>query len=269
VKARAAGATRRFTVEASPARERDWPARKDGRLKERRPPRRLDLREDRPWYSVRNQGQTGSCVGWALADSVMRWQLVEGGRLQPHQSLSARFIWMASKEYRAQRMLLDEWQPSTFLEEAPTTAKDALEVARRYGAVTDRTLPWSGPLHRGPVDDFFSRAAELRIRAFHSLDHDDFGERERQWRQWLHQHGPVLLVVEVDRTFVAARKAAAIDAFRPRRTPYLHACALVGYDESGFILRNSWGRRWADGGDARVTPRWLAAGAQESYGVVF
>jgi hypothetical protein len=266
MKARAGGDTRLFNVESSPAREEDWDARKDGRLADADAPPAVDLREERPWYRVVDQGQTGSCVGWALADSVMRWQLVEAGRLAPRTRLSARFIWMASKEYRAQRMLLDEWRPSTFLEEAPTTAKDALEVVRRYGAVTNRTLPWEGRLNRGPVDEFFERAAEFRIAAFHSLDADDFAERARRWRQWIHQHGPVLLVVSVDREFIDGPDR--IVRHRPRRRPFLHACALAGYDEHGFIVRNSWGRRWGARGDAHVSPAWLEAAVEETYGVV-
>ena len=58
----------------------------------------------RPGTRSRDQGETGSCVGFALADSVMRWQLVELRRLPPAERLSARFIWMASKEWSAQRI---------------------------------------------------------------------------------------------------------------------------------------------------------------------
>ncbi len=267
MKARAGGKPRLLNVESSPARGDDWPAREAGCLEDTPPADARDLREGRPWYRVRDQGQTGSCVGWALADSVMHWQLVEAGRLRPEQHLSARFVWMASKEYRAQRLMPDEWQPSTFLEEAPTNAKDALEVARRYGAVMNRVLSWTGPLNRGPVKEFFERAAEFRIAAYYSLDDDDPADRELQWRQWIDQHGPVLLVVDVDRGFAAG--ASPLERFSPRRHGFLHACALVGHGPEGFIIRNSWGRRWGDSGHVVATPEWLARGARETYGVVF
>src|SRR5215216_3378716 len=39
----------------------------------------VDLRE--PWWPVGDQGSTGSCVGWAAADSVLRWHFVKTGRL--------------------------------------------------------------------------------------------------------------------------------------------------------------------------------------------
>lgn len=267
MKTKIAGADRFLNVESSPTREEDWPARKDGRLKDKRPPRERDLRKGRTWFKVQNQGQTGSCVGFALADAVMRWQLVEKKRLAPTQRLSARFIWMASKEIRAQRLPAEEWRPSTFLEEAPTNAKDALEVVRHFGAVTASMLPWDGRLNRGPVKRFFERAREFRIASYHSLDDDNPVDRELQWRQWIDQYGPVLMTVEADRSFVAGE--SPLERFRPRKEPFLHACALVGYDDDGFIIRNSWGTGWGDSGDIVARSDWLDRGARESYGVVF
>src|SRR4051812_15913879 len=39
-------------------------------------PRSKDLRDD-TWWKIADQGSTGSCVGWASADSVVRWHLVQ------------------------------------------------------------------------------------------------------------------------------------------------------------------------------------------------
>src|SRR5215217_5619769 len=143
----AGGQPRLLNVVESP--DDVWDAIEGGRLRDVGPPDEIDLRSGRPWYKIGDQELTGSCIGWALADSVMRWQLVEAGRLPEHQRLSVRFVWMASKEWQAQRKgrttaslteLLTGWQPSTFLEEATTAAKDALEVARHLGVVTDAML---------------------------------------------------------------------------------------------------------------------------------
>ena len=59
-------------------------------------PKTKDLRED--WWKVGDQKETGSCVGWATADSLLRWHFVKGGRIKNTDLLSKRFIWMASKE---------------------------------------------------------------------------------------------------------------------------------------------------------------------------
>src|SRR5215207_8302632 len=91
-------------------------------------PPSVDLRET--WWPVGDQGGTGSCVGWAAADSVLRWHFVKAGRMPETQTLSVRYIWMAAKES-------DEFseRPSTFIESDGTSLKAALDVARKYGVV--------------------------------------------------------------------------------------------------------------------------------------
>jgi hypothetical protein len=265
--ARAAGVKRLANVEASPDPQRNWAGHESDRLTDAEPPPALDLRARRSWYrAVRDQGETGSCVGWAIADSVMRWQLVEAGRLGTGQRLSARFVWMASKELRAQRLADDEWRPSTFLEEAPTNLKDGLDVARRFGVVTEPLLRWQGPLNRGAPERFYERAASFKIAAYYTLDDDDAAVTFQRWRRWLAQNGPVLLLIGLDRAFV--RGDPHLARYQPRRRPEGHACALVGYTEAGFIIRNSWGRDWGRDGYATAAPEWLRRGWSESYGLV-
>ena len=83
-------------------------------------PDKVDLREK--WWSVGDQEDTGSCVGWATADSVLRWHLVKAGRLNPETALSPRFIWMASKETD-----IYTGRPTTFIESDGTFLKAALD----------------------------------------------------------------------------------------------------------------------------------------------
>ena len=61
-----------------------------------RVPASRDLRAD--WWKVADQGSTGSCVGWAAADGVVRWYLVKAGKLREDELLAPRFVWMAAKE---------------------------------------------------------------------------------------------------------------------------------------------------------------------------
>src|SRR4051812_14460961 len=83
-KARSGGVVRILNCLPSPATENDWgmenavgaavlsaPAAA--------PPSSVDLRE--AWWKINDQGSSGSCVGWATADSVVRWHMVKAGRL--------------------------------------------------------------------------------------------------------------------------------------------------------------------------------------------
>src|SRR5262245_6287581 len=86
-------------------------------------PKSKDLRDD-GWWKVGDQGSSGSCVGWAAADSVIRWHFAKEGRIGRSELLSVRFTWMASKE-------IDEFsmRPTTFIDGAGTSLKSALDVA--------------------------------------------------------------------------------------------------------------------------------------------
>src|SRR5687768_1227455 len=98
----AIAAGRVLNIAPSPAREEDHTpdaAEEAGHLKAVDPRERVDLRA--PWYRIGDQGKTGSCVGWARADSVMWPQLVAADRLAHDEWLSPRFMWMAAKEMRA------------------------------------------------------------------------------------------------------------------------------------------------------------------------
>src|SRR6478752_10661827 len=55
-------------------------------------PSSVDLRA--PWWTINNQESTGSCVGWATADGVVRYHMVTAGRITPAQLLSPRHVWM-------------------------------------------------------------------------------------------------------------------------------------------------------------------------------
>jgi hypothetical protein len=98
-------------------------------------PTSVDLRAG--WWAINNQENTGSCVGWATADGVVRRQLVGAGRLAQGTLLSPRHVWMASKE-------TDEFtqRPESFIEGAGTSLKAALDVSRKFGVALMDELPF-------------------------------------------------------------------------------------------------------------------------------
>ncbi len=259
-------------VAASPGRERDrTPAEAvaAGHLTTDPPPAETDLRA--PWYRVGDQGRTGSCVGWALADSVLWRQLVRRGRLAEEDRLSPRFVWMAAKEVRTKATEADgapDWRPTTFLEQGMVDVKSALDVARRYGVAHEEDLPFRGALYPGGVDRFYDVAARNRIAAYYRLDPD--GERPADWfahwRAWIAQQGPVLVTFLVDRAFEDGERR--LDAFDPQTASFMHAAALVGYSDAGFLVRCSWGESWGADGYVAATEDYLTQACAESYGVV-
>jgi hypothetical protein len=250
-----------LNVTPSPKTHEDWTFRNaqeaDMIATAPRIPPSQDLRAD--WWKVNDQKSTGSCVGWATADSVLRWHFVKTGRLPQSTLLSPRFIWMASKE-------TDQFtsRPTTFVEAEGTSLKSALDIARKYGAVRDSALPFaSGRLFGGSANTLYATAAQLKVLAYFNL-----GRTPSDWRTWLAGNGPILTRLDVDATWDAASENAGdLDEYKPRTARGGHAVAIVGYRPGRFIIRNSWGTGWGDKGFAYASDSYAENAFTEAYGV--
>ena len=225
----------------------------------RSPPASKDLRQE--WWKVGDQGMTGSCVGWASTDGVMRYHLVTAGKLAKTERVSPRFVWMASKE-------TDQFtqRPESFIEEAGTTLKAAMDICRKYGTVLEDVLPFNLKtlLFTGNTNEFYAAAAQRRAASYFNM-----GKNLNQWRTWLSSNGPILAGLNVDDTWNnASRTQGNLDVFQPTTVRGGHAICIVGYTADRFIVRNSWGTSWGDGGFAYATDAYIvAAFFNESYGI--
>lgn len=220
-------------------------------------PARKDLRE--VWWKIGDQGETGSCVGWASADAVLRWHFVKAGLIAKTDRLAPRFQWMAAKETDAFTT-----QPTTFIESDGTSPKAALDIARKYGAVKDTVLPFaSGRLYPGDVKSFYATAAKLKIKSYFNL-----GVDLAAWKAWIATNGPVLTRLDVDATWDDATTTKGnLDLYKPKTARGGHAVAFVGYTADRFIVRNSWGTTWGDKGFAYASSAYAQAAFTEAYGV--
>jgi hypothetical protein len=240
--------------------EKDWlfaHAAAAGMVTRRRLPPSVDLR-DKSWWPVGDQGQTGSCVGWAAADGVLRWHFTKANRIAKGEQVAVRFIWMAAKETDIYTSYA-----STFLELDGTSLKAALDVARKFGTVKDSVLPFTPPkLYGGEAQTFYTLAAQLRIISYHNL-----GTRPEDWRTWLAQHGPILTRLDVDDTWQNVGANGRLDVYHKPPGPAGHAVTMVGYTPDRFIIRNSWGETWGDKGFAYASLPYAAAAFDEAYGV--
>ncbi|TDF59519.1 C1 family peptidase [Cupriavidus sp. L7L] len=223
-------------------------------------PPSCDLRE--PWWTIGDQGNTGSCVGWASTDGVMRYHLVKAQKLGQTDRLSPRYTWMASKE-------IDEFvsRPETFIETSGTSLKAAMDICRKYGVVLDELLPFHLDMlmYRGTEKEFYAAAALRRAAAYFNL-----GKNLNQWRTWLVSNGPILAGLAVDATWDSALDTnGLLDQFQPDTVRGGHAVCIVGYtSDNRFIIRNSWGTTtWGDKGFGYASEAYInAAFFNESYG---
>ena len=220
-------------------------------------PGKKDLRA--PWWGIDNQGNTGACVGYSTAYGVLRWHYVQAGLLSKARKPSARFIWMANKETDGITRY-----PTTFLESEGTQTKLALGVARKFGCVPDDILPMDGPLSPLPTGAFYARAARFRISSYHNL-----GRNLDDWRAWIAHQGPILARLVVDDTWdLATERGGRLRTYHADTARGGHAVCIVGYTQQYFIVRNSWGTDWGDGGFAYAWDDYAAEAFTEAYGAV-
>ncbi len=224
------------------------------------PPASVDLRQS--WWAVGDQGQTGSCVGWATAEGVVRYHMVKEKKLKKTEQLSPRYVWMSSKE-------TDEFvqRPESFVEEAGTSLKAAMDVCRKFGVATMGMLPFhiTTLMYTGTENALYAAAAQRKISAYFNL-----AKNLNQWKAWLAAHGPILAGLSVDQTWDNATATHGnLDTFYPNTVRGGHAIAIVGYTATGrFIVRNSWGTSWGDNGFAYASSAYINSGFfGESYGV--
>lgn len=223
-------------------------------------PRAVDLRA--PWWTINDQEDTGSCVGWATADGLVRYHMATAGRIAQDEQLSPRHVWMASKETDSLTT-----RPETFIEEAGTMLKAAVDVARKQGVALMSELPFhiATKMYTGPENTFYASCAQRRVASYFNL-----ARKLDDWKRWLASEGPILAGLSVDASWdAAAATAGKIGAFKPATVRGGHAICIVGYRTDGrFIVRNSWGTTWGDNGFGYVTPAYInAAFFDETYGV--
>lgn len=254
-----AASARVLNCEPSRNTEKDWTfahAEAAGLAAATRPPAAVDLRAE--WWPVSDQGSSGACVGFSLADGVLRWHFTRNGRLAEGAKLSPRFIWMASKE-------TDEFSsyPETFIESSGTSLKAALDIARKYGCVDEALLPFdSKALYGGPTQAFYLKANQFKVNSYVALRTD-----LREWRSWIAQTGPLLARLEVDENFDRLGPKGQLSTYGGKRLGG-HAVTIVGYTAGGFVIRNSWGSSWGRQGFAVASDAYVGKAFTEAYGVI-
>jgi hypothetical protein len=269
VKKRAAAATgtqQKRILNCIPSKEqaKDWPAERAYEARSLRAvviPAAKDLRE--PWWGIGDQGSTGSCVGWASADAVLRWHMVKKGIVAQTDKLSVRYLWMAAKE-------TDEFKnrPTTFIESDGTSLKSALDIARRYGVVLEKELPFaSSKLYPGETDTFYAIASLRRIASYFSLQ-TGTSSALSGFRKWIATAGPILTRLDCDANWMRLGPDGVLAKYDPKTRQGGHAVAIVGYTPTSFIIRNSWGTGWGQKGFALASVAYTQAAFTEAYGVV-
>jgi hypothetical protein len=196
---------------------------------------------------ILDQGREGACTGFALA-AVINFLLARQG--SPRR-VSPRMLYELARRY-------DEW-PGEWYE--GSSARGAMKGWVRHG-VAERGL-WpddcKGSAHM--TAEVVADALRCPGGAYYRVNH----RQVRDMHAALAQVGILYATLMVHdgwdapgpRTVALAyhdgrsRRSLALPVITRRgRADSGHAVAIVGYNETGFIVQNSWGTRWGAGGFA-------------------
>jgi C1A family cysteine protease len=197
-------------------------------------PPKVDLR---PKCSpVRDQGDLGSCTGFASIVGFRESLLVQSG--QPFTSLSPLFeyYWERVKEH-------------TVNDDSGAQIRDAMKVLAKFGAAPEADWPYDITKFKdAPPSQAVLDAKKFPIKAYHRV-HNII-----EIKQALAISHPVVIGIEVWDSFetddVAKTGAVPIPNFNNETMQGGHAVCVVGYDDAThtFLVKNSWGTNWGMAG---------------------
>lgn len=212
-------------------------------------PETVDLR-GQSMPKIRDQGHLGSCTANAATTVV---EFAERHDHDPdHDALSRLWTYWYSRQ-----------KIGTTGSDSGSFIRDAFKVLAERGAPRERYWPYDLDRFRDEPTAGERSAPHHRVLEYRSIN----DSAERDMRACLAEGYPFAFGFAVYESFwdVGADGAwwpgpnEAIDGY--------HAVVCVGYDDDQWIVRNSWGAGWGDGGYFYVPRGFMATDAYDCWTV--
>jgi len=213
---------------------------------------------------VLDQGCEGACTGFGLA-SVINYLLfvrcLAGESGSAFRRVSPRMLYELARRY-------DEWRGEDY---EGSSCRGALKGWHKHGVCAESLWPYRDKAGKVrlliPGEDWAADAVTLPLGVYYRIDRRSVVDLQAA----IQQIGAVYVSSRVhdgwDRLTEAPppKSHADVPVIELAQDPKKgggHAFALVGYNEHGFIVQNSWGPGWGAGGFAVMPYRdWVSAGA--------
>lgn len=199
-------------------------------------PAAYDLSEYLP--PVGSQGKQGSCVAWATGYYLKSFHENYEDRLNGNpvneNTMSPAFIYNQIKFSGCDN---------------GSVVQRALDTLVSSGIPDWTVMPYDeNNCDAQPNDLQKTLAAPNKIASYFYLDE---GQVFEQTRAFLLNDQPVVIAVDIDRSYFGARDEKGIYVYRKfKESSGSHAMLVVGYDDSknAFKVVNSWGKGWGNNG---------------------
>lgn len=202
---------------------------------------------------ILDQGNEGACTGFALA-AVVNFQLAQRnliGARNRQRAVSPRMIYEMARRY-------DEWPGEEY---EGSSARGAIKGWIAHGVCPRESWPDDLVGHQHLTLDRAAAAQRTPGGAYYRVAHRNI----RDVHAAIYETGCVYATIMVhegwDEPGPQVRNITYVlsDNLREMNVPIIarkeradsgHAIALVGYTYDGFIIQNSWGESWGQGGFA-------------------
>jgi hypothetical protein len=194
---------------------------------------------DTPWLQksivVQNQDSTSACTGFALAAMIER--LLKNAK-RTNAQVSPYMLYYFARKY-------DELSVDDV--DGGSTARGAMKAWHKHGACHKALWPKSA-IVTPPKDQKWSAEAFHRpLGAYYRVNHTSIADIHAA----IEETGLVYATAQVHQGWDDVTSNGLIQL--SDNVLGGHAFLIVGYDEHGFWIQNSWGPTWAKKGYARVT----------------
>lgn len=189
---------------------------------------------------VLDQGTEGACTGFGLATNVN--YLLRKRRVTPDTvSVSPWMLYELARRY-------DEWPGEKY---DGSSARGAMKGWHKHGVCATALCETGGRLS----DEALRDAPKRSLGAYFRVNHKDLVA--------MHSAIAEVGVLYATAAVHSGWEKVGADGVIWKEEQILggHAFAVVGYDEDGFWIQNSWGADWGKGGFARIGyDDWIANG---------
>jgi hypothetical protein len=248
------------TLDARPDRLdlRDLPYRPPLRSLPPRWPLDADLKKLLPAYvkagRILNQGNEGACTGFGLAcvTNYLYWlRHLQAPSAKPPELVSPRMFYELAKLY-------DEWPGQDY---EGSSCRGALKGWHKHGVCSSALWPYPVKGDKGvfvrPSAGWDEDATRRPLGVYYRVDRKSVVDIQAA----IYEIGAVYVSGTVhDGWGIDVKPMPANHADLPRIGPLTdpkqnggHAFALVGYNEHGFVVQNSWGKDWGASGFATLS----------------
>ena len=187
-------------------------------------PENLDLRKD--LMPVRNQGSQGTCYAQSAA-CMKEWQ--EKTEKNINEYFSPQFFYnLRSNKY-----------DNDLSNDDGMFGRDVMKLLKKYGICLEKTYPYGKIQHKDSIEEkIYKSAKENVIESYARI------QNINDLKMSLFLNGPALVGFPVYNYGKQMwKKKDEDESFKGG-----HAMTIVGYNDDGFIIRNSWGENWGDDG---------------------